>query len=124
MLLDSNIIIYAAQPEHDALRALVAEKSPAVSVISYIEVLGYHQLKEEEREFFEQFFQAAQILPLSDEIAERAVQLRREERMSLGDAIIAGTALVHALTLVTHNTEDFEWVRELQLFDPLKSAPK
>jgi hypothetical protein len=124
MLLDSNIIIYAAQPEHDALRALVAEKSPAVSVISYIEVLGYHQLKEEEREFVEQFFQAAQILPLSDEIAERAVQLRREKRMSLGDAIIAGTALVHALTLVTHNTEDFEWVRELQLLDPLKSAPK
>ena len=102
----------------------MAEKSPAVSVISYIEVLGYHQLKEEERGFFEQFFQAAQILPLSDEIAERAVQLRRDKRMSLGDAIIAGTALVHALTLVTHNTDDFEWIRELQLFDPLKPTPE
>jgi hypothetical protein len=40
MLLDSNIIIYAAQP---------AWPAPAVSVISYIEVLSYHRLSEEEQ---------------------------------------------------------------------------
>jgi hypothetical protein len=39
MLLDSNVIIYAAKPEHGSLRRLIAEKSPAVSAISYVEVL-------------------------------------------------------------------------------------
>lgn len=34
MLLDSNIIIYAAKPEHIGLRELIAEKAPAVSAIS------------------------------------------------------------------------------------------
>ncbi|MDJ0518270.1 MAG: hypothetical protein QNJ74_19135 [Trichodesmium sp. MO_231.B1] len=46
MLLDSNIIIYAAQPENSNLRQFIAEQSPAVSALSYIEVLGYHQLTE------------------------------------------------------------------------------
>ncbi len=93
-----------------------------MSIVSYIEVLGYHQLKEEERGLLEQFFQAAKVLPLSDEIAERAVRLRRQRRMSLGDAI-AGTALAHTLTLVTHNTDDFTCINELKVFDPLEREP-
>lgn len=48
MLIDSNIIIYAAKPEYGALRRFIAEKEPAVSAISYVEVLGYHQLTEQE----------------------------------------------------------------------------
>src|SRR5687768_75969 len=46
MLLDSNILIYAARPEHDDLRRWVAglRPAPAVSAISYVEVLGYHRL--------------------------------------------------------------------------------
>ena len=56
MLIDSNIIIYAAKPEYGALRRFIAEKEPAVSAISYVEVLGYHQLTEQERQHFEAFF--------------------------------------------------------------------
>ncbi len=50
MLIDSNIIIYAAKAEHADLRAFIAEHTPAVSAISYVEVLGYHRLTEEERQ--------------------------------------------------------------------------
>jgi len=39
--------------------------------------------------------------------------------MSLGDALIAGTALSHGLPLATHNTKDFAWVEELEVIDPL-----
>lgn len=119
MLLDSNIIIYAAQPEHAALRQFIKEHAPAVSVISYIEVLGYHRLSDDDRKFLEQFFQAAQMLPLSDGIVQWAVKLRQRRKMTLGDAIVAGTALAHEHTLVTHNTEDFRWIDEIKLLDPL-----
>ena len=40
MLLDSNIIIYAAQLENEFLREFIAENSPYVSALSYLEVLG------------------------------------------------------------------------------------
>jgi hypothetical protein len=36
MLLDSNILIYAAQPEHANLRGLIAERTPAVSKLKEI----------------------------------------------------------------------------------------
>jgi hypothetical protein len=50
MLVDSNILIYAAQPAHAHLRQFIAGHVPAVSAVSYVEVLGYHQLNDEERQ--------------------------------------------------------------------------
>ena len=35
MLLDSNIIIYAAQPSHQVLRQFIAAHAPAVSAVGY-----------------------------------------------------------------------------------------
>jgi toxin FitB len=119
MLLDSNIIIYAAQPEHTALRQFIAEQAPAISVISSIEVLGYHRLSAEERQLLERFFQAAEVLSLSDAVVQWAIRLRQRRRMTLGDAIVAGTAVAHGRVLVTHNTDDFRWISEIKLLDPL-----
>ena len=119
MLLDSNIIIYAAQPPHHALRQFIAAHAPAVSAVSYVEVLGYHGLQAQERLFLEQFFQAAQVLPIDQAVLDEAVQLRQQRRMSLGAALIAGTALVHGLRLATRNTADFVWIAGLDVFDPL-----
>lgn len=119
MLLESNIIIYAAQPDGAALREFIVQHAPAVSIISYIEVLGYHRLTDEARVFLERFFQAAVVLPLTDEVAQRAVTLRQRRRLSLGDAIVAATALVHGHSLLTHNTSDFDWISELTVYDPL-----
>jgi toxin FitB len=110
MLLDSNIVIYAAQAEHQRLRELIREHAPAVSCISYIEVLGYPSLRQQEIAFFSMFFDAAEILPLSNAIMLEAVKLRQKRRMTLGDSIIAATALVHRRTLVTHNISDFAWI--------------
>ncbi len=40
MLIDSNIIVYAALPDNEPLRQWIREHSLAVSIIAYIEVLG------------------------------------------------------------------------------------
>ena len=119
MLLDSNIIIYAAQAEHATLRQFIADHTPAVSVISYIEVLGYHRLSEEDRQFLDRFFHATEVLPVSDAVVQWAVRFRQRRRMTLGDAIVAGTAVGHGRTLITHNVDDFCWISEIKLLDPL-----
>jgi len=38
--------------------------------------------------------------------------------MTLGDALIAGTALSHNLKLVTRNIADFQWIAGLTLYNP------
>jgi toxin FitB len=118
MLIDSNIIIYASKPEYTNLRRFIAEHVPSVSAISLVEVLGYHGLSEQERLYFERFFVVATILAISDDVLEQAVKLRQAKKMTLGDALIAGTAIVHNLTLVTRNVNDFKWVKNLRLLDP------
>jgi len=81
VLLDSNIIIYAARPEHAELRQLIASQAPAISAISVVEVLGYHRLSEAERTHFEEFFGASRILAVSDLVISEAVRLRQQRKM-------------------------------------------
>lgn len=76
MLLDSNIIIYAAKAGHQELRRLIARHAPAVSVVSYVEVLGYHRLTDQDRRYLEDFFIAAPLLQISTEILDRTTRLR------------------------------------------------
>jgi toxin FitB len=122
MLLDSNIIIYAAKPEYTAIRQFIAEHTPAVSAISYVEVLGYHKLTDQEKTLLEAFFATAPLLALSHAVLDQAVKLRQIRKMTLGDALVAGTALVHNLTLVTRNTDDFKWIAGLMLLNPFDPA--
>jgi toxin FitB len=119
MLLDSNIIIYAAQPEHAELRRFIAENDVVVSAVSYVEVLGYHKLTEADRTSLTTFFTAAQVLPITQSVIDRAVRLRQARKMSLGDALVAATALEYGHTLVTRNTKDFTWIAGLTLHNPL-----
>ena len=44
MLVDSNIIIYAAEAKGDQCRDFIRRQAPSVSVITQIKVLGYHKL--------------------------------------------------------------------------------
>jgi predicted nucleic acid-binding protein len=121
ILIDSNIIIYAAKPKYVSLRKFIEMEVPFVSVVSKIETLGYHKLKAKERAFLEEFFNAATVLPISKEVVQQAIRLRQQRSTSLGDALIGATALSYELKLATHNTDDFDWIGELDLTDPLES---
>ncbi len=121
MLLDSNIIIYSAKPEHAELRHFLNENIYSVSAVSRIEVLGYPLLVDEDREYLEKFFDAATVLAVSDSVVTQAVRLRQVRRMSLGDAIVAGTALAHQLELATRNVRDFSWIKTLTIVNPFET---
>lgn len=121
ILPDSNIVIYAAQPEYAHLRQLISEyDTAAVSIVSLIEIFGYPDLDEEDNQIFQEMLRKVRILPLDDDIVALAIRLRQQRRMGLGDAIIAATALVHNLSLLTHNTRDFHWIEGLDLQDPME----
>ncbi len=122
MLLDSNIIIYAARSEAVALQNHIASRDVFVSVISYVEVLGFQRLNNAERRWFKDFFDNADMLPLSQPILDEAIRLRQQKTLKLGDALIAATALVHNLELATHNVTDFSWIAGLHVVDPVASC--
>ena len=121
MLLDSNIIIHSAKPEYAELRRFMNRSIYSVSAVSRIEVLGYQLLADNQRQYLNEFFQAANILNISNSVVAEAVKLRQTKRMGLGDAIVAGTALAHRLRLATRNIGDFSWIQNLALINPFES---
>jgi predicted nucleic acid-binding protein len=117
-LLDSNIIIYATSPQFEFLRKMIANENPFVSVISKIEVLGYHKLNEKEKHILLTFFNSASIIGLSENIATKSISLRQKYNLTLGDAIIAATALENRLELITRNSADFKNIIGLKVYNP------
>ncbi len=89
-----------------------------ISVAVQIESLTYHDIPDK-LPLIEEFLNLAVILPLDEKVTKKAIELRRKHRkLKLGDAIIAATALVHQLVLLTNNTRDFVNIKDLKVINP------
>ncbi|MBK8095300.1 MAG: type II toxin-antitoxin system VapC family toxin [Verrucomicrobiaceae bacterium] len=122
-LLDSNLVIYAVQPANEWLRVEITSQPFAVSQATRIEVLGWHKLTPEDQRDLEEFLATGTRLSITDTVADKAVELRQQKKMTLGDAFIAATALLHDLELGTRNTDDFKHISGLRLFNPFEKMP-
>jgi predicted nucleic acid-binding protein len=120
IIADTNLIIYSVPAANAALNAWFAKEAPFVSVVSYVEALGYHRHTAEDKLALEKFFARSVMLEIDKQVLMKAIELKQMRRMKLGDALIAATALVHDCTLATHNTADFAWIPNLSLVDPVE----
>ena len=117
-LLDSNLVIYSIDPLDAVSRSFVRGNGVGCSAISKVETLGFARLSEEAASRLEEFFASCAVFPIDDVVIEGAIDLRQRKRMSLGDALIAATAIAHSLTLATRNVDDFAWIDELEIVNP------
>jgi len=120
-LLDSNVIIdYLAGKINPCGMKIVSEivdRTPQMSVISQIEILRFNDTPKNEAVLAD-FVNASVIHPLNADVVELTIELCKRGRIKLPDAIIAATARVKRLTLVTRNTDDFKSVPSLELLNP------
>ena len=117
-LIDSNIIIYSGANENSWLRELFYESNSFFSSISKIEVLGFHQITGEQVTYFLEIFKLLKVLPVDSGVIDKAISLRQQKKLTLGDSIIAATALLHNLTLITRNVDDFSHISTLNIENP------
>ena len=55
---------------------------------------------------------------ITEDIATQTIALRIQHKIKTPDAIIAATALVYDLELITRNVSDFQAVQGLKLVNP------
>ena len=119
-LFDSSaVILYfndALSAESFALmKQAIDNETGAISVITRAEVLAWPshtaQSLQEAIVGMASFVQLAVDVGVADE----AARIRRESNLKLPDALIAATALLRGLPVVTANARDFERVGQLQV---------
>jgi predicted nucleic acid-binding protein len=114
VVLDTNIVIYACQPGGAMLLPWTGSADAAVASVTRVEALGFRGIGPDEEADLREFLAECTVLPLDDEVIERAVLLRQQKKMKLGDTIIAATALEYGQALVTRNVDDFKHIAGLQ----------
>jgi predicted nucleic acid-binding protein len=110
-LIDSNSVVdYLGKKLPDSGMVFmnpIIDAVANISVITKIEVLGFRMTENEHEKLLEDFMHDAVVLALNDLVIDKTIQIRREHKIKLPDAIIAATALVYDFTLITRNTTDF-----------------
>lgn len=120
-MLDSDIIIWCLRGRKDVveiIRELEKEAVPSCSALSIIEIkLG---AKKKEEEATNAFLDALQVFPVDKNIAILAAKYIKEYKtkgktLDFVDAVIAATAVINDLSLVTYNTKHYP-IAELRLY--------
>ncbi len=121
VLIDSNIFIYAAAGQSEALAVLDSAASSELSgysAITRLEVLGYSQFADDEEVRLLAMLSCFKEYDVSRSIIDEAVRLRKSAAVKVPDAIIAATARIYRATLVTRNTDDFRNLEDLDIRNP------
>jgi predicted nucleic acid-binding protein len=105
-LFDTNILVDHLNGVTKAAREITRSKGPAISVITWIEVMTRAASPKEEA-ILRAFLSNFQCLEITREVAERAAVTRRQKRIKMPDAIILATAEASGRQLVTRNVKDF-----------------
>lgn len=100
ILLDSNIIIYLSKSDPGIL-SIIAWKYFCISVVTDVEVFGYHGLCDEERYKLVTLCNTMEILEFDDSIRYWAKHFMNIYRLKAIDAIIVATAKIHNISLIT-----------------------
>jgi len=119
-LLDTNTVIdfmgNKLQAHAKASLSNIIDTEINLSIINKIELLSF-SIQDPK---LVDFINNANIYPLDDKIVDITIEIRRKSKIKLPDAVIAATALVYDLTLISRNIEDFKNIPNLKLINSHK----
>ena len=125
-LIDTNILIYFVNrlipaSEHTKVKEIL-KASFNISIMTKIELLGWHKLEQLNIESLNKLLSKASIFKLIDEIEGQTILLKLRYNLKTPDAIIAATALVNNFTLITRDQKDFKRIEGIKIYNPFVSS--
>ncbi len=124
-LWDTNTVIYDLQklfPSNAELFIdnLLKTELPVICSITEIELLCWKNITAKDARVLSDFISDSFLIELEQPIKLKAAEVRKNYKIKLPDAIIAATALVYNLTLLSRNTADFKDINNLRIINPWK----
>ena len=120
---DTNTVIYYLQKQlplsgEDFIDNILNENQPAISVITEIELLCWRTASEADIVVLKNFITDSVVYELDPGIKLKTIEIRKQYKIKLPDAIIAASALVNNHVLISRNLGDFAKIPQLQIIDP------
>jgi predicted nucleic acid-binding protein len=129
VLIDSDVLIWLTRGNTKAIAALQATPGWVISAVSYMELAQGCRNKAELKSIQKAFLTGddeapPDVLPITQAISSLACTLVERHALSnsvhMADALIAATAMVHSIPLMTANKKHFSVIQglEIQVFKP------
>ena len=124
-LWDTNTAIYFLQQQFPInaekyIDSILQTNIPVISAITEIELLCWKTASENDLKVLNNFIQDATVIELEQEIKSKTAEIRKANKIKLPDSIIAATANVYNLTIITRNTADFKNIDGLITINPFE----
>ena len=113
LVVDTNILINLAEGKPGADHYLTDNKL-FISVITEIELLGWHKISAPHKIFFNELLKDCKIVELMPDIKKITIELKQQHKVKLPDAVIAATAIYLDIPLLTYDS-GFEKIKSLNL---------
>ena len=114
IVLDTNIILYVLAGNEE-LFSILNGFELFVSIITEIELLGFHGLSKEDKNRINLFLSDCSIISINEEIKNSCIKIKQISKTKTPDAIVAATCLFLQIPLITSD-KDFEKIDNLDLF--------
>ena len=118
-ILDTNIIIYLSQEKLKMTDFASKGDRLCISIISYMESLGHPFKNKEEEIIVKSLCDTCEIFNLTKQITDKTIEIRKQFKIKLPDAIIAASALENKAILVTANVKDFKMINGISIINPI-----
>ena len=120
-LIDNNAIssYFSGTLSENAMQLMadVIDQIPNISVITEIEALSWINVDKNKERIVQEFINDSHVISLTPAVVKQCVNIRRSQKIKTPDAIIAATAIVHNLTLITSES-DFKNIADLVVLNP------
>ncbi len=100
LLIDTNVFIRLFEGD-DEVAALLHDNHLFVSVITEMELLGFFEISESDKQFYKAVLNDCSLVELTQSVKERTIALKQQYKVRLPDAIIAATADYLNIPLLT-----------------------
>lgn len=125
-LIDTNVWIDAIAGnllKETFLMFSVEAEWAGYSAITRLELFGFPGLTEDEEAKIGALLNSFDEVSVNSTIIDRAIEIRKQTKVKVPDAIIGASALVLECNLITRNVSDFKTINGLKVIDPFANAP-